>query len=143
MKKILALVVLSLSLICGTLTIYANNTEDVKIENLSQKEVNRIVSSVTYGVFNNDTSDITEYAKYFTGDCFTNLYNYTMENNLEHESVVSSVIDFTYPENSSTGDTVIMVNAQILYDSTHKGLYLFEYHVDANGDIYGYNIWVY
>lgn len=113
-----------------------NNTN---IEKMNIKEINNLMYNLTdsYIKHNTDTIDTSVFTDNIIGD----IINYTNNNNIGGE-IRNIVVDFTYPDNSSTGDTVIMVNTKVKYSEYDK-LYLFEYHINADGKIYGFNAWVY
>lgn len=113
-----------------------NNTN---IEKMNIKEINSLMYNLTdsYIKHNTDTIDTSVFTDNIIGD----IINYTNNNNIGGE-IRNIVVDFTYPDNSSTGDTVIMVNTKVKYSEYDK-LYLFEYHINADGKIYGFNAWVY
>lgn len=113
-----------------------NNTN---IEKMNIKEINSLMYNLTdsYIEHNTDTIDTSIFTDNIIGD----IINYTNSNNIGGE-IRNIVVDFTYPDNSSTGDTVIMVNTKVKYSEYDK-LYLFEYHINADGKIYGFNAWVY
>ena len=58
-------------------------------------------------------------------------------------SALDSLTEVTKPNNSSTGDTVIMANYKIDIGNGYNVVYLFEFHVNSNGKIYGFNAWEY
>lgn len=112
---------------------------NANIEKMNIKEINSLMYNLTdsYIKHNTDTIDTSVFTDNIIGD----IINYTNSNNIDGE-IRNIVVDFTYPDNSSTGDTVIMVNTKVKYSEYDK-LYLFEYHINADGKIYGFNAWVY
>lgn len=127
-----------------TLRASAEDIVDDNIETMSYNEVNKTFSDLIFGFVNKDTSVIQSRASMFSSDVYENLKGYCQVNDIGGGCVSDIVIDYTTPNNSSTGDTVVMVNAKIWFDDqSYNKLYLFEFHVNAGGDIYGYNIWVY
>ena len=140
MRLITIILSICLSFNIMNMQVYAN---DFNVEHMTMRESNGMVADIAYGIITNNTSYISNYANYFEPDCYSELYEYTMSNDLQFESIINSVIDFTYPDNSSTGDSVIMCNTKIVYTNNYTGMCLFEYHINALGKIYGYNIWVY
>lgn len=145
MKKAKQLILILLVIIFSSLvTFKVKASEELEkptnIEQMTVNEVNKLFYDLTDGIINHNSTKlpsglIEQSAK---TDLDILLVNNTIGGKLENV-----VVDFTYPENSSTGDTVVMVNAKVNYDNYYTKLYLFEYHVNASGKIYGYNVWVY
>lgn len=114
------------------------------IEEMSKAECDKLMEEFIRAVMNNDVSFVESYADIFEDGTKREIYEYIESNDIGGEGIENLVVDFTYPDNSSTGDTVIMANVKIWYDGyKYNLLYLFELHINAQGDIYGYNTWVY
>ena len=139
-KYIKYLITLTLIIMCLTPT-FANDTKIDNLEHTSIREVNELFYELTDGIINHNSLVLAN--DIFTPEVKRDL-SILLVNNTIGGTINNVVVDFTYPENSSTGDTVIMVNSKISYeDGKYNKLYLFEYHVNADGKIYGYNMWVY
>lgn len=139
-KYIKYLITLTLVIMCLTPT-FANDIKVDNLEHTSIREVNELFYELTDGIINHNSLVLAN--DIFTPEVKRDL-SILLVNNTIGGTINNVVVDFTYPENSSTGDTVIMVNSKISYeDGKYNKLYLFEYHVNADGKIYGYNMWVY
>lgn len=124
--------------------ILASEISDDSIENMDMTEVNDLIANIILGMMNHDKTYLYNNPGYFTRDTFDKIENYIDVNNILTTSMSEIVIDYTYPQYSSTSDTVIMANAKLLYDGqSYNKLWLFEFHVDSYGDIYGFNVWQY
>lgn len=145
--KAVALILATLVLFNST-TAFATEQENVmagaaSLEQTTVSEITDIMTKLVNSIRNKDTSYIMTHATYFDSNCYDKILKYTESNSIGGTDVKSFVVDFTYPDNSTTKDTVIMVNAKINYSEGYNKLYLFEFHVNQSGNIYGYNIWQY
>ena len=139
-KYIKYLITLTLVIMCLTPT-FANDIKVDNLEHTSIREVNELFYELTDGIINHNSLVLAN--DIFTPEVKRDL-SILLVNNTIGGTINNVVVDFTYPENSSTGDTVIMVNSKISYeDGKYNKLYLFEYHVNADGKINGYKMWVY
>lgn len=150
-KKVLS-ILLSLSILILSynlvLKVNANNTLDiVQVENLetmSKNDCEDIMIDLLIAIINNDTSFMYKYIGMFTSDCYDTMYQYISSNDINSSIISNMTLDFTYPDNSSTGDSVMMLNTKVWYDNqSYNLLYLFEFHINSAGDIYGFNVWTY
>ena len=58
--------------------------------------------------------------------------------------ISEKAIDIVTPQDSETSDTVLMCNIRLSNnENIYNKIYLFEFHINADGKIYGYNIWTY
>lgn len=137
--------VLAISLVASmmfSITVSASSLAALNMEEASLSECTQVVEGIVKGILNCDTSFISQNSALFSSTCYDKISKYTCNNGINGRSIDNIVIDFTYPDGSSSGDSVIMANTQIRYTEYTK-LYLFEFHVDGNGDIYGFNAWQY
>lgn len=146
MKKTIYSIVLTLALIVSTVTVYASNDtaneyEYSNLEQMTQTEVVEFSKSLVEAVLSNDKTPVNGYTNLFTSDVLTKIYGYIVNNDVSG-NIQSIVVDWVYPKYSSTGDSIIMLNAKI-QNNSYNNLYLFELHINADGKIYGYNVWAY
>lgn len=142
MKNIIKTLIIVCLIVATTLTIYA--TPGDSIENmdywLAKSEFERITSDIVLNTGKIDKDLATPEARQRINEFIKN----NKINEKSYGKLVDTTLDFTYPEDSSTGDTVVMINAKIEYlNGKYNKLYLFEYHINAEGKIYGFNAWVY
>lgn len=140
--KIILCVILSISLLNSNVYAKDNNNKKYNIEELNLKEQNIIIDGIIDGIINNNQSRIREYRDYIIADTYARLNKYSKNNKIEKGNIISNLYEITYPDNSSSGDTVIMKNITITYNK-YNLMYLFEFHINKEGIIYGYNVWVY
>lgn len=138
------IITLLLVLFCtiNILKVNAMELKSIDFNNIESRECKNEISDIILDVLKHDEVSLRTKALYFTNDCLYDIIQYTKNNTVDSTVVTELVVDYTTPSNSSTGDTVIMANAKIYYNSYNK-LYLFEFHVNQEGKIYGYNVWVY
>lgn len=140
-----AIKILAFSLVASMLfsvTASASDIAALNMEEASLSECNQVMEEVIKGILNCNTSFISQNTALFSSTCYDKISKYTYNNGINGRSIDNIVIDFTYPDGSSSGDSVIMANTKIRYAEYTK-LYLFEFHIDNNGDIYGFNAWQY
>lgn len=59
-----------------------------------------------------------------------------------YKEVIDSEIKFVRSKNSSCGDIVALVDLKVRYEE-YTILYLIEYHIRTNREVYGVNVWAY
>lgn len=144
--KIIFIICITLSIMSISNIAYADIKQyNGDLETKNSSELNRTMEFIINSILSKDTTYIQDNQSMFTVDCFNRLNNYI--NNLDtiqSDGILEKRIDRIYPNNSSTKDCVIMANIKLSYNqSEYNNLYLYEFHVNAEGQIYGYNIWVY
>ena len=145
---LLAISILSVRL---TITVYASNDNlllgvgNIKsLELMSKTECEEAMLEFLHAAVAHNKDYLFTNGSMFNVECYDEVENYIANNNINSNSFSDFVIDFTYPPNSSTGDTVIMFNVKVWYsNNSYNNLYMFEFHVNSAGDIYGFNVWVY
>lgn len=136
-KKIIAM-----TLVCTALAVSQVNaaeTVNVSIEELEQAELNRLMSGILKGVA---SGSIDKYEVYFESDAYEKMLQYIGKNKLIQPNAYDNIIDRVDVSYSSSDDCVVLVNSKFIYEDV-KLLYLFEFHVNSSGKIYGLNIWSY
>lgn len=138
MKKIyLSLVIVLLTLATYTLTIAATG---FNFEGASEFDRNqKIIEIINTDLSGNEDKAYT-YSDIATGNVMDKLHASAHES--KPSSLKEVIIDTAVPSNNSTGDYVIFANATVV-EGEYTLLYLYEFHVNANNQIYGYNVWVY
>ena len=133
---------------CALFSVSVKATEqyDNNIEYMSTIECNKFIGTLVSSIVDNNVEFMYNNTSYFESRCYDSIKQYLLTNSIADSNFTISdiIIDVTYPENSSTGDTVIMANTKIWYNNgQYNKVYLFEFHVNTTGDIYGFNVWVY
>ena len=143
MKKTIYSVVIALLLVVSAIEVYASDSKELpsNLEVMTQTDVDEFSRSVVEAVLSNNKSCMSNYVDCFTNESLTKVYGYIVNNNIDG-SIQSVVSDWVYPKYSATGDSVIMLNAKI-QNNGYNELYLFELHINADGKVYGYNVWAY
>lgn len=146
LRQIISIFILSLSLTISSTASAVEKKETSKdsLENITDTEREEFALSLTQSILSNNTDFMQANTDKFTTDVYSKLTTYIERNTLGEPAIINSCYDYITPNNSSTGDSVIMENVKIGYDDyKYNKVFLFEYHVNSNGDIYGYNIWQY
>lgn len=146
MKKSIYSIVLAVVLLVSTIKVYADDTvslelRTINLEEMTSDEIDNFSKAILDSTLSNNKEAIAKYANCFTDEKLTKIYEFITNNNISG-TVQSMVVDWVYPKYSNTGDSVLMLNAKIQL-SGYNELYLFEFHINADGKIYGYNIWTY
>lgn len=136
MKKAIYSVILTVVLLVSSVRVYASN-----IENMSDSEIEKLGNAVLESVLSRDSKHIENYANCFTNETLEKLLDYINTNRI-YGNIQSTVIDWVHTSYSSTEDSVMMINVKV-ENNGYNELYLFEFHINAEGKIYGYNVWAY
>ena len=139
MRKHLVLLISTLILIASTISASADT---VNLEQMNRAKCNSVIQSIGASIINSDVQALYSNATYFETSAYESVYKFIERNSIKG-GVIDNVIEFTYPDGSSTGDSVIMSNYKISLGNGHNVLYLFEFHINSNGKIYGFNAWEY
>jgi hypothetical protein len=141
---IVLLVATLLEITVASVSAASTSSTDDNLETMTMKDCNSAINEIVTAIINNRSSVIQDNSSKFTSDAYNSINNYMSNNDIKGDGVGDITIEFTYPANSSTGDTVIMVNTKIWYSAqSYNLIYLFEFHVNSYGDIYGFNVWTY
>lgn len=144
--RIIAVVLIILMIVGSVAPVFAAETsKDVNLNNINGEEQQEIIKDIAKDIVYNKYESFRLKSMYFAGNgCFEKLYKYIQENDIGSDGIINMVIDTVGVGESATGDTVAMVSLKLGYNSdSYNKLYMIEMHIDANGDIYGYNIWAY
>lgn len=130
------LVVLAFSMLAVGASAHAND-EKVHPEQMTVSERYKYVNSIVNAIVeNNSTTGIGEL---FTGDCYSKLLR--LDTSFPG-SVYFMVNDSVLVENSSDKDYVLISNVKVQNGDVNN-IFAFEFHINQEGKIYGFNIWSY
>ena len=139
MKKHYFLWVFIVILLISTITAYADETN---LERMDRAKCSSTMQSIGSAIINSDEQSLLYNTAYFETSAYQSVYNFIEKDSIQG-SVIDNSIEFTYPDNSSTGDSVIMMNYKLSIGNGYNVIYLFEFHINSNGKIYGFNAWEY
>ena len=157
MKKLITKFIVSLTLLTMLSSTAIAESETSKVEDslervtlselktfndMSVIERDSNIVSIANAVVGRDVTKIRELASLFTSECFLSISRYVSGNRLGKGMITDAVIDNIHYSNSSNSDTTIMCNIKVNHGEFNN-LLLFEFHVDNDGCIYGYNVWSY
>lgn len=141
MKILKKSIIIILTFVLLSIQVSASNNN---IINMNKTETDKLIVDLIYAAAEGNVNKLNDKALYFESDCFYDMYSFVSDNDIDSNSVGEIVIDFTYPDNSSTGDIVIMANTKIWHNNReYNNAHLFEFHINSNGEIYGFNFWTY
>ena len=109
---------------------------------MNRTECNSIIQSISTSIINNNLKSLSANSDYFEAPAYKSVADFINRDSVKG-SIIDSIIEFTYPDNSSTGDSVVMANYKLSIGNKHNILYLFEFHINKEGRIYGFNAWEY
>ena len=98
------------------------------------------VTELIEAIFTGDNAELYKFQRVIPSTILKEMKGYASNNNIDSTVFSDKSIEFINADNSSTEDTVIMANVKLYYKDYNK-LYLFEFHMNESGSIYGYNIW--
>lgn len=125
------------------ISVYDTRASEYNFELLTYKEQSQIVLDIITSVSQGDIDGIESSAPYMTEQVYIDLTK-DSSTKIMQGNIGQLAVDVIDVESSSTGDTVIMANAKVwTLAQTYNNLYLYEFHVNRDGKIYGYNLWVY
>lgn len=138
MKK--ALLILSLIMSLSVSSTFAN---EYNLGQMNYNAMNKIITDIVTGVNEGSVEKVEHYAMYMTSDVYEGLTR-DINDKFLSGSIGTIAIDTITVDNSSDYDDVIMVNIKVWSEGqTYNKLYLYEFHVNKDGKIYGYNAWLY
>lgn len=134
--------ILSMVFMISALKVDATELKTIDFNNIDSRTCRNEISDLILDVLKQDEAYLRSKSQYFSGNTLEEIVEYSLEDSIGSKIITEFVVDYTTPSYSSTGDTVIMANTKLQYNSYNK-LYLFEFHVNKEGKIYGYNVWQY
>lgn len=140
---IIAMLVITITTLVLTKTASAD-TEHTNIEKMTKTEMNNSIMSIINSAIDSDDSELLDHKDLFTDDCLEKYRKNVVNTNLVTGIISEKAIDIVTPQDSETSDTVLMCNIRLSNNKNiYNNIYLFEFHINADGKIYGYNIWAY
>jgi hypothetical protein len=118
------------------------NTEK-NIEGMKDNEIAQLCSGMVAGIVDNDASFLTKEYELFENATYERMMELISKSKFNGGDIVENVCDIVRVDKSSTEDMVIFVNSKVAYDDTYKIVYSFEFHINKQGKIYGFNVWIY
>ncbi len=143
MRKVLCLLVVTLTVCILTVNASAEeHNQSNNLEKMNRTECNSIIQSISTSIINNNAQSLSANSDYFEPQAYKSVIDFINRDSVKG-SIIDSIIEFTYPDYSSTGDSVVMANYKLSIGNKHNILYLFEFHINKDGKIYGFNAWEY
>jgi hypothetical protein len=143
MRKVLSLLVVTLTVCILTVNASAEwHNQSNNLEKMNRTECNSIIQSISTSIINNNAQSLSANSDYFEPQAYKSVIDFINRDSVKG-SIIDSIIEFTYPDYSSTGDSVVMANYKLSIGNKHNILYLFEFHINKDGKIYGFNAWEY
>jgi len=109
---------------------------DMTSSSKCQDQVTELIEAIITG----DNTELDKFQRVIPSTILKEMKGYASNNNIDSTVFSDKSVEFINADNSSTEDTVIMANVKLYYKDYNK-LYLFEFHMNESGSIYGYNIW--
>lgn len=120
------------------------DTQHTNIEKMTKTEMSNSIMNIIDSAINSNDNELLNYKDLFTEDCLEKYRRNVVNNNIITGIVSEKAIDIVTPQDSETSDTVLMCNIRLSNnENIYNKIYLFEFHINADGKIYGYNIWTY
>ena len=143
MRKVLCLLVVTLTVCILTVNASAEwHNQSNNLEKMNRTECNSIIQSISTSIINNKAQSLSANSDYFEPQAYKSVIDFINRDSVKG-SIIDYIIEFTYPDYSSTGDSVVMANYKLSIGNKHNILYLFEFHINKDGKIYGFNAWEY
>lgn len=143
MRKVLSLLVVTLTVCILAVNASAEwHNQSNNLEKMNRTECNSIIQSISTSIINNNVQSLSANSNYFEPQAYKSVIDFINRDSVKG-SIIDSIIEFTYPDYSSTGDSVVMANYKLSIGNKHNILYLFEFHINKDGKIYGFNAWEY
>lgn len=149
-KKILSVLMSLAILVTLPLKVYAEDKTIAdavgRFMNLEEDDCDKEAKKLVTAIMTGDTGTITANAELFKSGTYDTVMEITNEHS-EHfinGKVKSITTEYAYAYYTSTGDQVMMVTVKVLDESqSYNCMYLFEFHQDFDGVIYGFNLWAF
>lgn len=142
-KRIVSLILAVMFMFSFNINSYATEINN-NLETATLEFRNQTVFDILTAIINKDKKYISENVSLFNSKTYEDMLNFIDNSNIANGEIGDMVVDIVTPNNSTTGDTVLMVNTKIWYNNqAYNQAYLFEFHINSSGDIYGFNIWAY
>jgi hypothetical protein len=140
---IVAMVIITITALILTKTTSADN-QHTNIEKMTKTEMSNSIMSIIESTITSNDTELLNYKDLFTEDCLEKYRRNVVNTNIITGIISEKAIDIVTPQDSETSDTVLMCNIRLSNnENIYNKIYLFEFHINADGKIYGYNIWTY
>lgn len=140
---IVAMVIITITALILTKTTSADN-QHTNIEKMTKTEMSNSIMSIIESTITSNDTELLNYKDLFTEDCLEKYRRNVVNTNIITGIISEKAIDIVTPQDSETSDTVLMCNIRLSNnENIYNKIYLFEFHINADGKIYGYNIWAY
>ena len=124
----------------GRIEVQASTPQN-SIELMSEMDKYVFANELANGIVKGSMVEIQKKATYFTSECYLEITRFV--NRAQFEGLVSHVVtDFITQNNNTNGDLTMLINVKV-QNGISNNLYLFEFHIDRSGIIYGFNLWGY
>lgn len=144
-RRIITVLSLTLILMCllASLMYVSAANPSTSIEKMSFIDCKNIMYDICTDIFRKNSADFQlKYYDYFTEGTMYDMIDLLKSDKFSTGRISEINVDFTYPENSTTKDSVVMCDLLINRDGNTL-CYLVEFHLNKDGKIYGFNIWHY
>lgn len=140
---IVAMVIITITALILTKTTSVDN-QHTNIEKMTKTEMSNSIMSIIESTITSNDTELLNYKDLFTEDCLEKYRRNVVNTNIITGIISEKAIDIVTPQDSETSDTVLMCNIRLSNnENIYNKIYLFEFHINADGKIYGYNIWTY
>lgn len=137
---VLCLVVALVSVMCYREQAFGKNELIDEFDMTSSSKCQDQVTELIEAIITGDNAELDKFQHVIPSTILKEMKGYASNNNIDSTVFSDKSVEFINADNSSTEDTVIMANVKLYYKDYNK-LYLFEFHMNEGGSIYGYNIW--
>lgn len=114
-----------------------------KVTEMTKDEYTYVFTEIARDSLLKDIVATDIYYNSFTQECAFKYSDYVQGNSLKAGSIIERSVEYIKPENSATGDTIVMVNLKAQFIQQYNLCYLFEYHIDTSGKICDFTVWQY
>lgn len=140
---IATMAIIAITTLVFTKTVIAD-TQHTNIEKMTMNEMNSSIMGIISSAIDSNDTELLNYKDLFTEDCLEKYRRNIVNTNLITGILSEKAIDIVKPQDSETSDTVLMCNIRLCNnENIYNKIYLFEFHINTDGKIYGYNIWAY
>lgn len=138
-KKIISLI---LALVITVSPVYA---QEINLETIPENRLNLYMVEITNSIIYGDFDSLVDMASLFSGSALSEIQMYISSDNYENTIPGGMIMETVKVQNSSTGDMVVFIDSKQKLGETIRDntAMIYEYHIDANGKIYGFNAWRY
>lgn len=106
-------------------------------------DLEQITRDIISESINLNALNSNRYGVSFTSDMNKKLYGTSTLDAIYNSKIIELESHYIIPENSSSGDVVIILDTRMINPNNQEFLVMFEYHLNSNKEVYGMNTWVY